>query len=217
MAWRDFLYAYEFPSRWRNVSGRLFSLALILFGLLLIKKGSSELLTISWAATLFELIGDSGLIAFLTGTLLTLLAQSHIAIILLAIAMAQPGVYESEHIFMQVYGTYAGSAVLTYLLGASFKGVARQIMIAQALYGLIGAALFVGLFYSRGTDRHSLGTGGSHSGVRTDLRPDSVRGHPVQCGYLCTPDASGEALSSVHRTLLAIHRRGYALAHPIHQ
>src|SRR6185503_13345426 len=52
-------YAYEIPSRWRNVSGALFSLALILLGLLLIKKGSSELLTISWAATLFELIGDS--------------------------------------------------------------------------------------------------------------------------------------------------------------
>jgi phosphate:Na+ symporter len=140
-------YAYEIPSRWRNVSGALFSLALILLGLLLIKKGSSELLAISWAATLFELIGDSGLLAFVTGALLTLLAQSHIAIILLAIAMAQPGVYESEHIFMQVYGTYAGSAVLTYVLGVSFKGVARQIVIAQALYGLLGASLFVGLFY----------------------------------------------------------------------
>ena len=142
--------AYEFPSRWRAVSGALFSLALILFGLLLIKKGSSELLTISWAATLFELIGDSGLMAFVTGALLTLLAQSHIAIILLAIVMAQPGVMASDHIFMQVYGTYAGSAVLTYLLGMSFKGVARQIVIAQALYSLIGAALFVGLFYAEG-------------------------------------------------------------------
>ena len=95
-------------------------------------------------------MGDSGLIAFLTGALLTLLAQSHIAIILLAIAMAQPGVYESEQIFMQVYGTYAGSAVLTYVLGASFKGVARQVIIAQALYSLLGASLFVGLFYGEG-------------------------------------------------------------------
>jgi phosphate:Na+ symporter len=29
-----------------------------------------------------------------------------------------------------------------------FKGVARQVVIAQALYGLLGAAFFVGLFYS---------------------------------------------------------------------
>ncbi|HET8720939.1 MAG TPA: Na/Pi symporter [Nitrospira sp.] len=141
-------FAYEFPSRWRNVSGALFSFALILLGLLLIKRGSSELLTVSWAATLFELIGDSGLAAFVTGTLLTLIAQSHIAVILLAIVMAQPGIYESEHIFMQVYGTYAGTAVLTYVLGMSLKGVARQVVMAQVLYNLVGTALFVGLFYS---------------------------------------------------------------------
>ena len=141
--------AFEFPPRWRHVSGALFSLALILFGLLVIKKGSTELLDISWASTLFEIIGNSGLLAFVTGTLLTVIAQSHIAIILLAIATAQPNVVGSEHIFMQVYGTYAGSAVLTYMLGLSFKGgVARQIVIAQALYNLVGAALFVGLFYA---------------------------------------------------------------------
>jgi phosphate:Na+ symporter len=51
---------------------------------------------------------------------------------------------------MQVYGTYAGSAILTYVLGANFKGVARQVVVAQALYSLIGAALFVGLFYAEG-------------------------------------------------------------------
>lgn len=141
--------AFEFPSRWRTVSGALFALALIFFGLLLVKRGSAELLTVSWAATLFEIIGDSGIIAFVTGALLTLIAQSHIAVILLAIVMAQPGVIASDQIYMQVYGTYAGSAVLTYLLGVSFKGgVARQIIIAQALYNLVGAALFVGLFYA---------------------------------------------------------------------
>ena len=143
-------FAYEVPSRWRNVSGALFSFALILLGLLLIKRGSSELLTVSWAAALFELMGDSGIAAFIAGTLLTLIAQSHIAVILLAIVMAQPGVYESEHIFMQVYGTYAGAAVLTYVLGMSLKGVARQIVMAQVLYNLLGAALFVGLFYTEG-------------------------------------------------------------------
>lgn len=143
-------FAYEIPSRWRNVSGALFSFALILLGLLLIKRGSSELLTVSWAAALFELIGDSGLAAFVAGTLLTLIAQSHIAVILMAIVMAQPGVYESEHIFMQVYGTYAGAAVLTCVLGISLKGVARQIVMAQALYNLVGAGLFVGLFYAEG-------------------------------------------------------------------
>lgn len=143
-------FAFEFPSRWRTVSGALFALALILFGLLLIKQGSSELLAISWAATLFEIIGDSGLIAFVTGTLLTLISQSHIAIILLSIAMAQPGAFASDHIFMQVYGTYAGSAVLTFMLGVSFKGVARQVVIAQAFYNLVGAAIFVALFYAEG-------------------------------------------------------------------
>ena len=143
-------FAFEFPSRWRTVSGALFALALILFGLLLIKEGSSRLLAISWAATLFEIIGDSGLVAFVTGTLLTLISQSHMAVILLSIAMAQPGAFASEHIFMQVYGTYAGSAVLTFLVGVTFKGVARQVVIAQALSNLVGAALFVGLFYAEG-------------------------------------------------------------------
>jgi phosphate:Na+ symporter len=96
------------------------------------------------------MIGDSGVVAFVTGALLTLISQSHIAIILLSIAMAQPGLLASDQIFMQVYGTYAGAAVLTYLLGVSLKGVARQVVIAQVLFNLIGAAIFVGLFYAEG-------------------------------------------------------------------
>src|SRR5262245_11875416 len=141
--------AFEFPPGSRSVSGALFSLALILFGLQLVKSSSSQLLAIPWAATLLDLVRDSGPIAFVAGTLLTLLAQSHIAIILLSIVMAQSGVFvASEHVFMQVYGAYAGSAVLTYVLAMSFKGVARQSVMAQVLYNLVGTALFVGLLYA---------------------------------------------------------------------
>jgi phosphate:Na+ symporter len=87
--------------------------------------------------------------AFVAGTLLTLISQSHIAIILLSIVMAQSGVLvASEHVFMQVYGAYAGSAVLTFMLGMSFKGIARQSVMAQVLYNLVGTALFVGLLYT---------------------------------------------------------------------
>jgi phosphate:Na+ symporter len=63
--------------------------------------------------------------------------------------MAQSGVLiASDHVFMQVYGAYAGSAVLTFVLGMSFKGVARQSVMAQVLYNLVGTALFVGLLYA---------------------------------------------------------------------
>jgi phosphate:Na+ symporter len=141
--------AFEFPPGSRSVSGALFSLALILFGLQLVKSSSSQLLAIPWAATIFDLVRDSGPIAFVAGTLLTLISQSHIAIILLSIVMAQSGVLvASDHIFMQVYGAYAGSAVLTFVLGMSFKGVARQSVMAQVSYNLLGTALFVGLYYA---------------------------------------------------------------------
>ncbi|HKS97651.1 MAG TPA: hypothetical protein VJV74_16160, partial [Terriglobia bacterium] len=72
--------AFEFPRGSRAVSGALFSLALILFGLQLVKSSSSQLLAIPWAATLLDLVRDSGPMAFITGTLLTLISQSHIAI-----------------------------------------------------------------------------------------------------------------------------------------
>jgi phosphate:Na+ symporter len=49
---------------------------------------------------------------------------------------------------MLVYGTHVGSTVVTYLLGVSFKGVAQQVVMAQVLYNLVGAALFVGLFHA---------------------------------------------------------------------
>lgn len=141
--------AFEFPPGSRSVSGALFSLALILFGLQLVKSSSSQLLAVPWAATLLDLIRDSGPLAFVAGTLLTVVSQSHIAIILLSIVMAQSGVLvASDHVFMQVYGAYAGSAVLTFMLGMSFKGVARQSVMAQVLYNLIGTALFVGLLYA---------------------------------------------------------------------
>lgn len=140
--------AFEFPHRLRNAYGAIFGVALLLFGLTLIKSGASGFIGLPLFQTLLDITRDSDLMAFLTGLLLTFIAQSHIGVILIAIAMTQAGFFTLDQMLMIVYGTHVGSSCITYALGVNFRGSAEQAVMAQVFYNLVGAALFTGLFYA---------------------------------------------------------------------
>lgn len=142
------LLAFEFPPHARSTYGALFGVALLLFGLSLIKSSAAGFGAYPWFQSLLAIMKDSNLLSFLIGLLLTLVAQSHMGVILIAIAMAGAGVFTADQMFMIILGTHAGSSVITYLLGVNFRGSARQVVMAQVGYNLVGVLLFVGLFYA---------------------------------------------------------------------
>lgn len=141
------LWAFEVPQHYRYVYGTAFGLALLLFGLNLVKVGAGGYVAYPWFQSLVRVMRDSDMLAFLAGLLLTLVAQSHMAIILIAIAMSTTGLLHTEEMLMIVYGTHAGSGLITWFLGVNFRGSAKQVVMAQVCYNLAGVGVFLFLYY----------------------------------------------------------------------
>lgn len=138
--------AFERPKPLLNAASATFGLALMLFGLQMMSSSASVLPSFSWFVTALAVIKTSLAFAFLTGLALTLVTQSHIAIILIAVTMAGRGIFDFDQTLMVIYGAHAGSSAITYVTGIHFKGQPRQLVAAQVLYNLFGVALFLLLF-----------------------------------------------------------------------
>ncbi|GHC03954.1 Na/Pi cotransporter family protein [Cerasicoccus arenae] len=139
--------AFEKPRNFLNVVTATFGLALMLYGLSMISAAASEFTEYSWFENSLDLMNKSFVLAFFIGLAVTVLAQSHMAIILITLAMTKSGLLDFEHAVMIIYGTHVGSSVITYLTGAHFKGRALQVVWAQILYNLVAVAIFLGLFF----------------------------------------------------------------------
>jgi phosphate:Na+ symporter len=139
--------AFNFPARWQAVNGALFGVALLLFGLSLVTESANGFTQYAWFKAAISTIQFSYFLGFLVGMLLTFLAQSHMAIILITLAMTKAGFFDFGQAAMIIYGTHAGSSLITYALAANIRGTARQAVMAQVFYNLVGIVVFVGLFY----------------------------------------------------------------------
>ena len=68
------------------------------------------------------------------------------AVTMITIAMASSGLFEFEESAMIIYGTQAGVAALTFMFSFNFKGRARQVVMAQALFKSIITTIFIIFF-----------------------------------------------------------------------
>jgi phosphate:Na+ symporter len=135
--------AFERPKPLLNAATATFGLALMLFGLKMTSSTATLLSDLHGVSFALTLIGRSLLLSFATGLILTLIAQSHMAIMLIAVSLAARGIVGLEQTLMLICGTYAGSGLITYMTGFHFRGVARQLVVAQILYSFFGILLFL--------------------------------------------------------------------------
>jgi phosphate:Na+ symporter len=140
--------AFNYPPRWQSVNGALFGVALLLFGLSQVTQAAGGFTQYGWFKAVMSTIQFSYFLGFLAGMLLTFLVQSHMAIILIALAMTKAAFFNFDQAVMIIYGTHAGSSLITYAMAANIRGTARQIVMAQVFYNLVGLAVFVTLFYT---------------------------------------------------------------------
>ncbi len=139
--------AFDYPPKWKPINGALFGVALMLFGLSEVTRASAGFAQYEWFKAALTAIRFSYFLGFLVGMLLTFLAQSHMAIILITLAMTKAGFFNFEQAAMIIYGTHAGSSLITYALAPNIRGTARQVVMAQVIYNLVGVALFGTFFY----------------------------------------------------------------------
>jgi phosphate:Na+ symporter len=138
---------FHFPKRFVNGYGALFGLAMIMYGLYLVKTGAAGFAGADWVAPLLQSIHDHYMIAFIMGLVLTLLVQSNLAIMMIAIAFAASGFLELEETAMAMYGAQAGTGLLTYVFSFHAHGRARQVVATQIAFDTVATVTFVILFY----------------------------------------------------------------------
>jgi phosphate:Na+ symporter len=135
--------AFERPKGYVTAAYAVFGLALMLFGLEMMSSSAAAMTDQQEFAVALAFIRMSLIFAFLAGLIMTVIAQSHMAITLIAVATTAKGLFDVDQAAMVIAGAHAGSAINTYIAGVHFRGRPLQIILAQALYNVVGIALFL--------------------------------------------------------------------------
>ena len=135
--------AFERPKPLLKGASAIFGLALMLFGLRMMSQAALLLTEQGLFSDAITFIQASLPLAFLFGLVLTFVAQSHMAIMLIAVAMAKQGLFGVDETLMLVFGAHAGSSLITWLTGFNFHGQARQVVLAEIFYNGAAVALFL--------------------------------------------------------------------------
>lgn len=142
------MFAFDILRDKSSIFGALFSLALFMFGLSLVKDGADGLLALDSFSMVMAWIQATSLFTLLLGMVLTIVAQSHMGVIMIGVTMTATGVLSLHDTVMLIYGTQLGSSVVTYLFSVKlFRGRARQVVMAQVVFNIIGVVFFVALYY----------------------------------------------------------------------
>ncbi|MHC4226267.1 MAG: Na/Pi symporter, partial [Planctomycetota bacterium] len=138
---------FHVPKRLVNGYAVLFGLAMIMYGLYLVKTGAAGYAAAGWVGPILQSIHEHYTVAFVVGLVLTLLVQSNLAIIMIVIAFAASGLFSLEESAMSMYGAQAGTGILTYVFSFHAHGRARQVVATQIAYDVVATVVFVALFY----------------------------------------------------------------------
>lgn len=135
--------AFERPRPLLKGASAVFGLALMLFGLRMMSQAAMLLTEQGLFTDAIAFIRASLPLAFLVGLVLTFAVQSHMAIMLISVAMASQGVLGLEETLMMVFGAHAGSSLITLATGFTFHGQPRQVVLGEILYNAVAIALFL--------------------------------------------------------------------------
>lgn len=133
--------AFERPRPLQGAANAVFGLALMLFGLRMISASAGSLTGVGGFESLMGAVNASLLNALLAGLVLTVMAQSHMSIILIVVTFAGSGLLDFQPAVFAVLGAHLGSSVITWLTGVNFRGEPRQVVVAQMLYNVAGVLL----------------------------------------------------------------------------
>ena len=138
---------FHIPKRLVNTYGVLFGLAMVMYGLYLVKAGAAGFAGFDWAQQWLDYFGSFPILSFIMGFVLTLLVQSNLAIMMITIALSAAGILTLEEAAMAIFGAQAGTGLLTYIFSFHSNGRPRQVVGYQIAYDAIATVSFVVLFY----------------------------------------------------------------------
>ncbi|MBE0477744.1 Na/Pi cotransporter family protein [Candidatus Aerophobetes bacterium] len=140
-------FAFDKPIKYRYGIGILFGIGLLFYGLQMIRIGVSPLAEFGWLQSFLYRIQDSYVLAFVVGAFLAFVSQTAIGIVIVAITMAEAGLFSVDQTIMLIYGVHVGSSITTWFLSSGLKGTPKQLVMLQVLFNFVGAPLFILMFY----------------------------------------------------------------------
>ena len=137
---------FHIPKRLVHTYGALFGMAMIMYGLFLVKDGAAGVASSGWVPQFIDALRGTYLLSFTAGLVLTLIIQSNLAVMMIAIALASSQLLSLQETAIVMYGAQAGTGILTYIFSFHAKGRARQVVASQIAFDLVATLAFVGLF-----------------------------------------------------------------------
>jgi phosphate:Na+ symporter len=137
---------FHIPKRLVHSYGAIFGMAMIMYGLYLVKDGAAGIASGGWVPDFIEALRGTYLLSFTAGLILTLMIQSNLAVMMIAIALASSQLLSLQETAMVMYGAQAGTGILTYIFSFHAHGRARQVVAYQIAFDLVATLSFVGLF-----------------------------------------------------------------------
>ncbi len=139
---------YAFGSRHKeHVTGAAIGVGLLFLGFQIMRDGAAQIETQAWFVHFVEATAGAPLLAFLAGMVLTILAQSSIAVSAVMIVFLQSGLFELRDGILFVFGANIGSSVLMLLLSVNLSGAQRQVALYKLGFNAIAAIVLLPLIY----------------------------------------------------------------------
>ena len=132
---------------YREAGAMLFGVAVLLFGLVLIKESAQPLSEQNWFQAGLELSAGSILLSFILGALLTFIVQALVPVVAFGIGLAAAELVGVEQVLMYIYGSYVGLAISVMVVSQGLSGTARQLGMFWAMQVFFSAAILVILLY----------------------------------------------------------------------
>ena len=142
-----FYFDLDRSARFRHVTGALFGIGLLFFGLDFLKAGAAPLNQFEGFRAFIRFSQNSYALVFLIGMLVAFIAHSSTIISVVAITMTTAGILGIPQTIMMIYGANLGSGLSTFFLSMNLRGTSRQPAILQTIFKAFGVLLLVPLFY----------------------------------------------------------------------
>ncbi len=136
-------FALGKPKKLSTFTASVFNLAMVLFGIQLIKSSTKILSHYPWFHTIIEYTDMYPIIALATGFLFLLCSQSLFGALVVALSFYSSGIFSINEVLLFIYGLYLAEAVLKYMYLPAFTNTFKDVIaLFLAIYFF---AFFIGI------------------------------------------------------------------------
>ena len=142
-----FVLGADQVERRRHLMYALFGIALLLFGLSLVKEAAAHARDNFWVREFIEFSGSGSHVALMAGLVLATILQSSSVVSVLSLPLVAEGLIDFKLAALMTYGASVGSAIATMLLASGMTGPSQQLGLCQVILRGLTALILIMLYW----------------------------------------------------------------------